>query len=315
MRAAIATRYGPPEVIEIREVPRPEPAKGELLVRVHAVAVTSADARIRAARFPPGFAPFARLALGIRRPRRATLGSAFSGVIESVGREVTGFSSGDAVAGMTGMRLGAHAEYVAVPAAQVARLPTGVGHDDAAGVLFGGSAALVFLRDKAAVRTGASVLVNGASGAVGTNAVQLAKHFGANVTAVTSGANASLIRSLGADQILDHTVNELSTCTDRFDVVFDTVGNLSIASGRRLLRADGVLLLAVAGLGELLRARGNVQAGPAAENAEDFALLLHLVAAGNLTVVHDQRFDLDHIVAAHRRVDSGRKVGNVVIHP
>jgi NADPH:quinone reductase-like Zn-dependent oxidoreductase len=228
---------------------------------------------------------------------------------------VTGFAAGDAVAGMTGMRLGAHAEYVAVPAAQVASLPAGVGHDDAAGVLFGGSAALVYLRDKAAVRTGASVLVNGASGAVGTNAVQLAKHFGAPFTAVTSGANATLLRSLGADHVVDYTVSPLSTCTDRFDVVFDTVGNLSIASGRRLLRANGVLLLAVAGLGELLRARGNVKAGPAAENAEDFAQLLHLVAAGNLTVVHDQRFDLDHIVAAHRRVDSGRKVGNVVIHP
>jgi NADPH:quinone reductase-like Zn-dependent oxidoreductase len=315
MRAAVVTRYGPPEVVEVREVPRPEPAKDQVLVRVHAVAVTSGDARIRAARFPPGFAPFARLAFGVRRPRRAILGSAFSGVVESTGNQVTRFAAGDAVAGMTGMRLGAHAEHVAVPAAKITPLPAGVGHDDAAGTLFGGSAALVFLRDKAAVGTGANVLVNGASGAVGTNAVQLARHFGATVTAVTSGANASLIRSLGADRVLDHTKDELASCADRFDVVFDTVGNLSIATGRRLLHDDGVLLLAVAGLGEMLRARGKVKAGSATEKADDFALLLNLVAAGSLTVVHDQRYDLTDIVEAHRRVDTGHKVGNVIVHP
>jgi NADPH:quinone reductase-like Zn-dependent oxidoreductase len=315
MRAAIVTTYGPPEVVEIQDVPRPVPRKGEVLVRVHAAAVTSGDARIRAARFPPGFAPFARLGFGLRRPRRPILGGAFSGVVETVGQGVHDPVPGTAVAGMTGMRLGAHAEYVVAPAAKVVPLPAGVSHDDAAGVLFGGTTALTFLRDKASLRAGATVLVNGASGAVGTNAVQLARHFGAHVTGVSSGANAALVRSLGATDVLDHTAGELDACTERFDVVFDTVGNLSIARGRRLLNDDGVLLLAVAGLGDMLRARGNVRTGSASERASDMAELLGLVANGELTVVHDRQVDLDHIVEAHRRVDSARKVGNVIVHP
>lgn len=315
MKAAVVDRYGAPEVVRVIEVPRPEPRADEVLVRVEAVAVTTADSRIRGARFPPGFAFLVRPMLGIVRPRRPILGSCFSGIVETVGSRVEDRAPGDEVCGMTGTKLGAHAQYLAVPAVRTARKPSEVAHEDAAGLLFGGTAALFFLRDKASVSPGMSVLVNGASGAVGTNAVQLAKHFGATVTAVTSAANAPLVTSLGADRVIDHSNDDLTTIADRFDVVLDAVGNLSVASGRRLLTTRGVLLLAVASLGDMIRARGNVVAGSAPERVDDFALLLQLVADGKLAVVTDGIYDLDDIVDAYRRVDSGHKRGNVVVRP
>ena len=313
MRAAVFDRYGGPDVVRIAEVSRPEPRAREVLVRVDASAVTSADSRIRAARFPPGFSAFARMMFGVTRPRRPILGSTFSGTVESVGARVTDLAPGDEVCGMTGMRLGAHAEYVT--ARKVTRKPPGVTHEDAAGVLFGGTTALFFLRDKASVGPGMSVLVNGASGAIGTNAVQLAKHLGATVTGVTSTKNVALVTRLGAVRVIDYTVDDLAVTSDQFDVVLDTVGTLSIASGRQLLCPDGRLLLVVASLGDTIRARGNVVAGSAPERVEDFDLLLRLVANGVVTVVHDQTYDLDDIVEAHRRVDTGHKVGNVVVRP
>lgn len=315
MRAAIIDQYGAPDVVRIAEVPRPQPRANEVLVRVVAAAVTSADSRIRAARFPRGFRIPARLAFGITRPRRPILGSALSGVVESVGSKVVGFAPGDEVCAMTGVAIGAHAEYVSLPSVKLARKPASVTHEDAAGVLFGGTTALYFLRDKARVGAGMSVLVNGASGAIGTNAVQLAAHFDTTVAGVTSTANVELVKSLGADRVIDYATTDLFSLTERFDVVLDTVGNLSITSGRRLLTADGKLLLAVADLGETIRAFGNVVAGVAPERVADIELLLRLVAEGRITVVHDQAFDLNDIVLAHRRVDSGRKRGNVIVRP
>jgi len=313
VRAAVYDRYGNPDVVRVAEVPRPDPRADEVLVRVAAAAVTSGDARIRAARFPRGFGLPARLVFGLLRPRRHILGGSFSGTVEVVGSRVTGLAAGDEVCGITGARLGAHAEHLAVPTTRVTRKPAGVSDEDAAGVLFGGTTALFFVRDRARVGPGTSVLVNGASGAVGTSAVQLAVHLGATVTGVTSAANAELVAELGAARVIDYTAHDVTATPDRFDVVLDTVGNLSIASGRRLLRPDGILVLAVASLWDTIRARGNVVAGPAPERVEDFDLLLGLVAAGELRVVHDRTFDLEDIVDAYRRVDSGRKRGNVVV--
>jgi NADPH:quinone reductase-like Zn-dependent oxidoreductase len=315
VRAAVIERYGAPEVVHVVDVPRPRPRAEEVLVRVEAVAVTSGDARIRGARFPAGFSIPARVAFGIVRPRRSILGSSFSGVVEAIGSRVGDLAPGDEVCGMTGIKLGAHAEYVTVSAKKIAGKPSGVTHDDAAGLLFGGTTALYFLRDKASVGPGTSVLVNGASGAIGTNAIQLAKHFGATVTAVTSAANAQLVTDLGADRVIDYTNDELTTTTERFDVVLDAVGNLSIQSGRRLLCDQGVLLLAVASLGTTIRARGNVVAGTSPERVDDFTFLLQLVEQGEITVVHDQTYALDDIADAHRRVDTGHKRGNIVVHP
>jgi NADPH:quinone reductase-like Zn-dependent oxidoreductase len=312
MKAAVVEQYGAPDTVRIAEVPRPVPRAREVLVRVVAAAVTSADARLRGADFPAGFEPFARLAFGIRKPRRTILGGAFSGVVEAVGAKASGFASGDAVCGMTGMAMGAHAEYVAVRADRIARKPETVSHEDAAGVLFGGSTALFFLRDKVSVSEGDAVLVNGASGAIGTNAVQLAKHFGATVTAVTSGANVGLVTELGAAAVIDYTKDEL---VGAFDAVLDTVGTLTPASGRRLLSERGVLVLVVAGLKETIGARGNIVAGVAPERAEDFAFLLDLVASGDLTVVTEEVLPLEAIAKAYARVDSGRKVGNIIVRP
>ena len=315
MRAAVVDRYGPPEVVRLAEVARPQAGPGEVLVRVQAAAVTSADSRIRRACFPPGFGPVVRLVFGITRPRRPILGGTFAGVIATTGAGVADFAPGQAVCGMTGTKLGAHAEYVALPSRRLAHVPAGVSPEDAAGVLFGGTAAMFFLRDRASVAPGRSVLVNGASGAVGTNAVQLAKHYGATVTAVTSAANAALVTRLGADHVIDYASGSLDNHDMQFDVVLDCVGNLTIASGRRLLADGGVLVLAVASLWTTIRARGHVVAGSAPDRAEDLDLLLVLVASGELTVVHDGTYDLDNIVEAHRRVDTGHKRGNVIVRP
>lgn len=309
MRAAVVDRYGPPHVVRITDVPIPVPRRGEVLVRVRAAAVTSGDARIRGARFPRGFGVPGRLAFGLTGPRRPVLGMAFSGVVETAAH---GFAAGDEVAGMTGIRLGAHAEYVAVGAGRIVAKPAEVSHEDAAGLLFGASTARYFLRDRAELACGMSVLVNGASGAIGTSAVQLAAHHGATVTGVTGAANAALVTGLGADRVIDHRTTEV---TGRFDVVLDTVGNLTPATGRRLLTDRGVLLLAVATLGQTITSRGRVRSGTTPERAADFALLLQMVAKGELTVVLDEVLDLDGIVVAHQRVDSGRKVGNLVVRP
>jgi NADPH:quinone reductase-like Zn-dependent oxidoreductase len=313
MRAAVVSAYGPPEVVRVTEVPDPVPGKGQVLVRVRATTVNSGDARIRGCRFPRGFALPGRLALGVRSPRRAVLGVVYSGVVEAVGPGVADVSVGDEVCGMTGAAMGAHAELAAVRADRLVVKPASVSHADAAGILFGGTTALHFLRDR--VRPGATVLVNGASGAVGTAAVQLARLAGGRVTGVCSAANADLVRDLGAEEVVDHTLTSVLELPDRYDVVLDTVGTIPLAAGKRLLTPDGTLLLAVATLGETLRARGRVKAGPATERPEDFATLLDLVASGDLRVVVDRTLGLDGIVEAHRLVDSGRKVGNVVVVP
>lgn len=313
MRAAVAGRYGGPEVVRVTEVPRPEPRRGEVVVRVDSAAVTSGDARIRAARFPRGFGIPARLVFGVLRPRRRVLGGTFSGVVEAVG-EGAGLEVGAPVCGMTGMRMGTHAEYVRVPARRAVPVPPGVSLEDAAGVLFGGTTALYFLRDRAAVREGMSVLVNGASGAVGTNAVQLAHLLGARVTAVCRAPNADLVAGLGADRVIGRASGDLAAEAGRHDVVMDTTGTMTIPEGRRLLAPGGRLLLVAASLAQTLRARGDVSAGTSGERPEDMAHLLSLVERGELRVVRDAALPLEEIAEAHRRVDAG-KTGNLLVRP
>lgn len=315
MRAAVVDRYGPPEVARVAEVTEPSPRPGEVVVEVRATALTAGDARIRGARFPKGFGPMIRLVFGFTGPRRRVLGSTFAGVVAAVGKGVTALAPGDAVCGSSGARMGAHAERVVAPVARVVRKPASVSDEDAAAVIFGGTTALYFLRDLGAIAAGQSVLVNGASGAVGTNAVQLAAHFGATVTGVCSAPNAVLVKDLGADHVIDHTVTDVTQLTERFDIVLDTVGNLTATTGRRLLTANGVLLLAAADLWQLIGARGNVRAGSAPERAADIEFLLGLLSSGSLKVVTDRALPLEEIADGYRRIDSGRKVGNVVLRP
>lgn len=315
MQAAFIDRYGSPESISLVDVPRPVARAGEVLIRVAAAAVTSGDARLRSGRFPPGFAIPARLAIGLRGPRARIPGAVFSGTIVELGSGVSGLAIGDEVAGMAGMRLGAHAEVVAVKSTAVTAKPPAVSHTDAAAVLFGGSTALHFLRDRAKVGSGSRVLINGASGAVGTSAIQIATHLGAEVTAVSSRRNHELLQSLGAAHVIDYYETPLTEVPGPYDAVLDAVGNLSRSEGLRLTAPDGTAILAVASLADTIRARGRVAAGPAPERAEDFALLLDLVRSGALSSVASVVGDLTALPEAHRRIDSGRKVGNLVIVP
>ena len=242
MRAAVVERYGPPEVVQVQDLPEPRAGKGQVVVRVRATTVNSGDARIRGCRFPAGFAVPGRLALGWNGPRRRVLGVVYSGAVESVGPGVEGVAVGDEVVGMTGAGMGAHAELAAVRADRLVPKPASVSHADAAAVIFGGTTARHVLQDVAA--PGSRVLVNGASGAVGCAAVQVAHLAGARVTAVCSERNADLVRSLGAAEVVDHGRTSVHDLPAAYDVVLDAVGNLDRRSGRRLLAPDGVLVLA-----------------------------------------------------------------------
>lgn len=315
MKAAVVGRYGPPRTVRIEQVPDPEPRADEVLVRVRATAVTAGDARIRAARFPRGFGILGRLGLGLRGPRRPVLGVVFSGTVERLGSAGMAFSVGDEVAGMTGARMGAHAELLVVPAARLVPKPAAVSHADAAAALFGGTTALHFLRDRAGLRAGQRVLVNGASGSVGSAAVQLARQLGAEVTAITSDRNRRLVASLGAERTIDYATQPVAGMRGDYDVVFDAVGNIGRSDGPRLLAPGGALILAAAGLADTLAARGRVHAGSAPERPESFSLLLDLVAAGGFDPLARALGGLEAIPEAHAIVDSGRKVGNLVVLP
>lgn len=315
MRAAVVERYGPPEVVSVVERPTPVAGRGRALVRVHATTLNSGDARVRGCRFPPGFAVPGRLALGLRGPRKDVLGVVYSGVVEAVGPAVTGFAVGDEVCGMTGAAMGAHAELLAARVDRMILKPAAVDHVQAAAILFGGTTARHFLRD--VVAPGRRVLVNGASGAVGTAAVQIAHLAGAHVTGVCSARNADLVRSLGADEVVDHARTSVLDLPATYDVVLDAVGNLDRRSGPRLLTpaADGVVVLAVPGLADTVLARGRVRAGVSSEDPAHFAWLLERIAAGELRAVVERTLPLSQVVEAHRLVDSGRKVGNLVLTP
>ena len=315
MKAAVVGRYGPPRTVRIEQVPDPEPRADEVLVRVRATAVTAGDARIRAARFPRGFGILGRLGLGLRGPRRPVLGVVFSGTVERLGSAGMALSVGDEVAGMTGARMGAHAELLVVPAARLVPKPAAVSHADAAAALFGGTTALHFLRDRAGLRAGQRVLVNGASGSVGSAAVQLARQLGAEVTAITSDRNRRLVASLGAERTIDYATQPVAGMRGDYDVVFDAVGNIGRSDGPRLLAPGGALILAAAGLVDTLAARGRVHAGSAPERPESFSLLLDLVAAGDFDPLARALGGLEAIPEAHAIVDSGRKVGNLVVLP
>lgn len=320
MKAFIYKRYGPPEVLEMSDVPKPIPRDHELLIRVRAATVSAADWRVRSLQMPPGFGFLGRLVLGIRVPRQPILGTELAGDVEAVGKAVTSFKVGDQVFAFPGGGMGAYVEYKCMPAnGAVAIKPSNLSHEQAAALSFGGSTMLDFFR-RGALRSGERVLVNGASGAVGTAAVQLAKHFGAHVTGVCSTANLHLVRSIGADLVIDYTKHDFAKSGERYDVIVDTVGTAPFARSGTSLSSGGRLLLVLASLPELLRAPWHtmtsgkiVVAGPAAERNEYLHQLAELAASGNFLPVIDRCYSFEQMVAAHRYVDQGHKRGNVVI--
>lgn len=320
MRAILCMRYGPPDVLEIQDVPMPAPKDDEVLVRIRATTVSAADWRIRSMTMPRGFGLLGRLALGLSGPRRAILGGELAGDVVAVGARVTRFRPGDAVFAFLGARLGCHAEYRCLRAADpVAFKPTNLGYEEAAALSFGGVTMLDFYR-RAGLRAGERVLVNGAAGTVGIAAVQLARHAGAQVTAVCSRDGAELVSSLGAARVLDRAREDFARGGEAYDVVVDTVGTAPFARCAPVLAPGGRLLLVLATLPEILRAPWNrlrsgrrIIAGPAAERAEDVEALRALAAAGHFVPVIDSVYPFEAIRAAHARVDQGRKHGSVVV--
>lgn len=320
MKVAHVGKYGPPEVVEFREVPTPAPKAGEVRIKVLATAVTAGDWRVRSGVLPRGFGALRGLALGFGGPRKPVLGTDAAGVVDAVGEGVTRFQVGDAVLAFPGGALGAHAEYLLMPAAgRVVRKPDNLTFEEAVALPFGAMTALDFLR-RGAVQGGERVLVNGASGNVGSAAVQLARHLGAHVTAVCSAANAALVRALGADVVIDYAKADFATGDARYEVIVDTVGNAPYARVKGVLAPGGRLLAVLADLSATVGAsfvggarQHKVIAGPAAEKVEDLLALAELAATGALKPVIDQRFPFEKMADAYRVVDSGRKRGSVVV--
>lgn len=294
MRAVVYERYGTPDVLELREIPRPAPKDNELLVKVHASTVTAGDWRLRKAD------PFlARIFNGLFRPRKIkVLGFEVAGVVEETGKKVTSFKKGDAVFASCGLKFGGYAEYKVLPENDlVAIKPSNIGFDEAATVPIGGLTALGFLQ-MAGIRAGQEVLVYGASGSVGTYAVQLAKYAGASVTAVCSTANLEMVRLLGADKLIDYTKEDFSNTTQRFDIVFDAVGKASKQACKKLLKPGG----------RFVSVTGNPKKVPGGLN-----ILKDIIEAGKLKPVIDRKYTLEQIREAHTYVEGFHKKGNVVL--
>ena len=320
MRAAVYRRFGGPDAVHLEEWPQPTPGPGELLVKVRAGSVSAADQRARTKDVPAGLKLLSSLTLGFRTPRRRVLGMDVAGVVEAVGPGVTRFAPGDEVIAMLGPKFGGHADYVTVAQdGAVTGKPANLTFEEAAALVFGGITAQAFLR-RANLKPGASVLVNGASGAVGTAAVQLAALAGAHVTAVCSSGNTDLVRFLGAERVIDYATEDFTETVKTYDVVVDCVGNAPFRQIRPLIRPGGALLSVVTGLVGVLaagvrsrRTGKHITAGNVPFTAADLAHIAQLAAAGLFRPVIDATFSLTDIAQAHRHVDTGRKKGNVVV--
>jgi len=318
MKACIYEAYGPADVVTVGEVATPQPKADEVLVQVHAASVTTADWRFRASSFPGGFWLAGRMLLGLFRPRNPILGRDYSGVVAAVGRDVTGFRVGDAVFGAT-MR-GAHAEYVAVKAAgAIAPKPASLTHEEAAAMPFGGNSALMFMRDFGAVKPGQRVLVIGASGGVGSWAVQIARHLGAEVTGACSTRNVELVRSLGAHHVVDYTTGS-PFGEGTYDLVFDTVGVTTFAGSKHALTAQGTYLPLEGTVGTMAQAvltsfgKGQkVKHAISSNTREGIEELSRLVEAGVVRPVVDSVLPMARIADAHRLVEGRHKRGSVIV--
>ncbi len=316
MKAIAWTHYGAPDVLQLVEMPRPSPGDGEVLIRVMASDVTAGDARIRGLNVPFGFGFLTRLMFGVLRPRKRVPGMDFAGVVDAVGPSVTGFRSGDRVFGTAGMRLGAHAEYLCLPQqAVMIRLPDEVSFQAGVACLFGGQTALHFLEDKAGLAAGHSILINGASGGVGSAAVQIAKYLGGEVTGVCSTANLDRVRSLGADRVIDYTAEGMFDDGRVYDFIMDLAGNIPVSTACSHLKPSGKFIAVNTGVLTNLRALFDARliSGVAEERTQILARLAGLIRDGHLKPVIDRVYPLAQIAEAHRYVDQGHKTGSVVI--
>ena len=315
MKAIVYVNYGAPEVLQLKDVEKPTPKDNEILIKIRATAVNSGDVRLRKAD------PFAvRFLFGLTKPKKNILGGVFSGEIEAIGATVKLFKVGDPVFGATGMGFGAYAEYKCLPENAVLALkPNNITHEEAAVIPFGGMTALHFIK-KANIQSGQEVLINGASGAVGTAAIQLAKYYGAYVTGVCSTANLSLVKSLGADEIIDYTKEDFTKNGKTYDVIFDTVDKISFSNSLKSLNKKGILILGASGIAGMLlglwtsiTSSKKVITGIISQKTEDMIFLKTLIEEGELKPVIDRTYSLDQMAEAHEYVQKGHKKGNVAI--
>ena len=317
MKAVVFEKYGGPEVLQIRDVEKPTPKENEVLIKIQATSVCAADWRMRKA------SPFlVRLMMGLRRPTKINiLGFDLAGEIEAVGANVTKFKVGDQVFGGAGFNFGAYAEYICISEdSTLTTKPENMTFAEAATVPVGGDTAIYFMKHQGNIQPGQKVLIYGASSSVGTFSIQVAKHFGAEVTAVCSAANHDLVKSLGADKVIDYKTEDFTKSGETYDVVFDAVGKLSVSNSMKTLKEEGIFLDSVGMLRRSIRGKfatirssKKVMGGSALELIEDLVYLRELIEAGKLKAVIDRTYPLEEIVEAHRYVDTGRKKGNVAI--
>jgi NADPH:quinone reductase-like Zn-dependent oxidoreductase len=319
VKAVVYTKYGPPEVLKLAEVEKPTPKDHEVRIKVFATSVTKYDCWARSSTAPPGFWLMSRMGSGFREPKQPILGTELAGEIEAVGTEVTRIKVGDQVFAFSA-NLGAYAEYMCLPEGAVGIIPANMTYEEAAAVPQGALTALYFLR-KGNIQTGQKVLIFGASGGVGGYAVQLAKHhFGAEVTGVCSTSKIEYVKSLGADQVIDYTKEDFTKNGQTYDVIFDTVGKSSVLRSKRSLKKEGFYLFTTFGIPKLfsflwlsLTSSHKVIMGLVEESSEELTFLKELIEEGKIRPVIDRRFPLEQAAEAHRYVESGRKMGHVVI--
>ena len=326
MKAIVYEKYGSPDVLQIKKIEKPVPKANEVLVKIYATTVTAGDVKMRSFQMPSLFWLPMRFMFGFRKPKKPILGMELAGKIESVGKEVKNYKKGDQIYGTTtGLSTGAYAEYISIPekplstgmfgANAISLKPSNMEYTEAAAVPIGGLTALFFLR-KAKIQRGQKVLIYGASGCVGTFAVQFAKYFGAEVTGVCSTSNVEMVRSLGADKVIDYTREDFSKEGVIYDIIFDTVGKSSFSKCKRSLKKKGYYLEAMIKLSHVLRGKFssiNVIFGGATESKEDLDFLKDLIENGKIRSVIDRSYPIEQITEAHSYVDKGHKKGNVVI--
>ncbi len=323
MKAVVYEKYGPPEVLSVQNVQKPEIQESEVLIRIFATTVTAEEPKQRSLSFPWLIRIPYRIMFGFFRPKNRILGMEFAGKIEEVGANVTQWKVWDRVFGYTGLSFGAYAEYKAMPESGIlAQIPSSKSYEEIVGITNGALSSLVFLKKKGHIKSGEKVLIYGSSGSVGTAAVQLAKHFGASVTSVCSTRNVELVRSLGADRVIDYTAESFLDSTDKYDLIFDTIGAISTSQLMRMLNQNGRLLLTDFGVSEMFRALwhslfGSKRVVIGASNfhweARDLDFFNDLIASGELLAVVDRIYPMEQIGEAHRYVETGRKAGNVIV--